>query len=46
MLEYLLGVATVSVAWSGYTVSLLDQLHIHVPAALANASLDQPMATA
>jgi basic amino acid/polyamine antiporter, APA family len=46
VLEYVLGVATVSVAWSGYVVSLLDQLHIHVPAALANAPLDLPMATA
>ena len=46
VLEYVLGVAAVSVAWSGYVVSLLDQLHIHVPAALANAPLDLPMATA
>jgi basic amino acid/polyamine antiporter, APA family len=41
VLEYLFAVATVSVGWSGYAVSLLDQLHAHIPAALANAPLDQ-----
>jgi basic amino acid/polyamine antiporter, APA family len=41
VLEYLFAVATVSVGWSGYAVSLLDQLHIHVPAALANAPFTQ-----
>jgi len=41
VLEYLFAVATVSVGWSGYAVSLLEQLHIHVPAALSNAPLDQ-----
>ncbi|HKD55455.1 MAG TPA: amino acid permease [Steroidobacteraceae bacterium] len=39
VLEYLLAVATVSVGWSGYAVSLLDQIGIHVPAALSNAPL-------
>ncbi len=43
VLEYLLAVATVSVGWSGYAVSLLDQLHVHVPAALSNAPLGVPM---
>ena len=41
VLEYLFAVATVSVGWSGYAVSLLDQLHLHIPAALSNAPLDQ-----
>jgi basic amino acid/polyamine antiporter, APA family len=41
VLEYLFAVATVSVGWSGYAVSLLEQLHIHLPAALTNAPLDQ-----
>jgi APA family basic amino acid/polyamine antiporter len=41
VLEYLFAVATVSVGWSGYAVSLLDQLHIHIPAALSHAPLDQ-----
>jgi basic amino acid/polyamine antiporter, APA family len=41
VLEYLFAVATVSVGWSGYAVSLLDQLHIHIPAALSLAPLDQ-----
>jgi len=43
VLEYLFAVATVSVGWSGYAVSLLEQLHIHVPAMLANAPLSTPM---
>src|SRR5580698_5518638 len=37
ILEYLFAVATVSVGWSGYVVSLLEQLHIHLPAQLTNA---------
>ena len=41
VLEYLFAVATVSVGWSGYAVSLLDQLHIHVPEALSRAPFDQ-----
>jgi basic amino acid/polyamine antiporter, APA family len=41
VLEYLFAVATVSVGWSGYAASLLDQLHLHIPAALSNAPLDQ-----
>jgi basic amino acid/polyamine antiporter, APA family len=40
VLEYLLAVATVSVGWSGYGISLLNQIGIHVPPALANAPLD------
>jgi len=41
VLEYLFAVATVSVGWSGYAVSLLEQLHVHVPPAFSNAPLDQ-----
>src|SRR5581483_1524099 len=41
ILEYLFAVATVSVGWSGYAVSLLEQLGVHVPAALSSAPLDQ-----
>jgi APA family basic amino acid/polyamine antiporter len=41
ILEYLFAVATVSVGWSGYAVSLLDQLHFHIPDALSHAPLDQ-----
>src|SRR5712664_3181424 len=37
ILEYLFAVATVSVGWSGYLVSLLGQFGIHLPAALSNA---------
>ena len=43
VLEYLFAVATVSVGWSGYAVSLLDQLGVHLPAALSNAPLGTPM---
>jgi APA family basic amino acid/polyamine antiporter len=41
ILEYLFAVATVSVGWSGYAVSLLDQLHLHIPTALASAPFGQ-----
>ncbi len=41
VLEYLFAVATVSVGWSGYAVSLLEQLHVHIPVALSSAPLDQ-----
>jgi basic amino acid/polyamine antiporter, APA family len=43
VLEYLFAVATVSVGWSGYAVSLLDQLGIHLPAAFSNAPFSTPM---
>jgi basic amino acid/polyamine antiporter, APA family len=43
VLEYLFAVGTVSVGWSGYAVSLLEQLGIHVPAALSQAPFDSPM---
>ena len=41
ILEYLFAVGAVSVGWSGYVVSFLDQIGIHTPAALANAPLTQ-----
>jgi basic amino acid/polyamine antiporter, APA family len=41
ILEYLFAVATVSTAWSGYVLSLLDQFHIHIPDAISHAPLDQ-----
>jgi basic amino acid/polyamine antiporter, APA family len=37
VLEYLFAVATVSVGWSGYLVSLLDQFGLHLPAELSSA---------
>jgi basic amino acid/polyamine antiporter, APA family len=43
VLEYLFAVATVSVGWSGYAISLLEQLHIHIPPALSNAPFGTPM---
>jgi basic amino acid/polyamine antiporter, APA family len=42
VLEYLFAVATVSVGWSGYAVSLLEQMHVHVPGLLSNAPLGTP----
>jgi basic amino acid/polyamine antiporter, APA family len=41
ILEYLFAVATVSTAWSGYVLSLLEQFHIHIPDALSHAPFDQ-----
>jgi basic amino acid/polyamine antiporter, APA family len=43
VLEYLFAVATVSVGWSGYAVSLLEQLGVHVPTALSSAPLGTPL---
>lgn len=37
ILEYAMGAATVSVGWSGYVISLLKNLGIHIPAQLASA---------
>ena len=37
VLEYGLAASTVAVGWSGYTVSLLADLGIHIPAALTAA---------
>lgn len=41
ILEYLFAVATVSVGWSGYVLSLLDQFGIHLPYALSHAPFAQ-----
>src|ERR1700750_1068597 len=37
VLEYLFAVATVSVGWSGYLASLLDQIGLHLPTYLSSA---------
>lgn len=34
ILEYAMGAATVAVGWSGYVVSFLGQIGVHIPAAL------------
>jgi len=39
ILEYLFGAATVSVGWSGYVVSLLKDLGIHLPAKICNSPI-------
>jgi APA family basic amino acid/polyamine antiporter len=36
-LEYMMSAATVAVGWSGYVVNLLEELGLHLPAALTNA---------
>ncbi|AAO29106.1 amino acid permease [Xylella fastidiosa] len=40
VLEYGVSAAAVAVSWSGYFLSLLQHLGIHLPAALVNAPLD------
>src|SRR4030095_4607745 len=37
ILEYLFAGATVAVGWSGYVVSLVEQMGFHLPAALTSA---------
>ena len=37
ILEYLFGSATVAVGWSGYVVSFLDDLGIHLPASICQS---------
>src|SRR5580698_7858111 len=37
ILEYLFAVATVSVGWSGYLVSLLNQIGVHLPTAFTSS---------
>lgn len=39
VLEYLFAASTVSVGWSGYLGALLNQIGLHIPAALASAPL-------
>src|SRR5512146_170994 len=41
ILEYLFAVATVSVGWSGYVLSLCDQFGVHLPYALSHAPFAQ-----
>ena len=41
VLEYTFSVATVSVGWSGYVVSLLAQFGLHLPSVLAQAPFDR-----
>ena len=36
-LEYMMSAATVAVGWSGYVVNLIEELGLHLPAALTNA---------
>ena len=40
ILEYAVGATTVSIGWSGYTLSFLRTLHIPFPAALARSPWD------
>jgi len=37
ILEYLFAAATIAVGWSGYVVSLMNQIGMHLPDALTNA---------
>ncbi|MET0313668.1 MAG: amino acid permease, partial [Hansschlegelia sp.] len=37
VLEYAMGAATVSVGWSGYVVSVLNDIGVHIPAQLTKA---------
>ena len=37
LLEYAISASTVAVSWSAYVVSLFNDAHIHLPAALVNA---------
>ncbi|HEX7374672.1 MAG TPA: amino acid permease [Steroidobacteraceae bacterium] len=37
ILEYLFAASTIAVGWSGYVVSLLNQIGVHLPPALTNA---------
>jgi APA family basic amino acid/polyamine antiporter len=45
ILEYLFGAATVSVGWSGYVVSLLKDLGIHLPEKICNSPIVYDTAT-
>lgn len=37
IIEYLFAASSVSVGWSGYIVSFLEGIHVHLPSALTNA---------
>lgn len=45
ILEYLFGASTVAVGWSGYVVSFLKDIGIHIPAALSSAPISFDAAT-
>ncbi len=40
VLEYAVGAATVSISWSGYVVSLLNEFGIHLPAQLVSSPFE------
>ncbi len=40
VLEYMISTSTVAVSWSGYLSSMLAEVGLHLPAALASAPLD------
>ncbi|WP_024890577.1 amino acid permease [Luteimonas huabeiensis] len=40
VLEYLFAASTVAVGWSGYTLSFLESIGIHIPAALSQAPIN------
>jgi APA family basic amino acid/polyamine antiporter len=40
-LEYMMSAATVAVGWSGYVVNLLEELGLHLPAALTSAPVEK-----
>ncbi len=42
ILEYALGAATVAVGWSGYVVSFLRDVGLHIPAQWASATIPPP----
>ena len=44
LLEYGISASAVAVSWSAYVVGLLDDIHIHLPAMLVNAPLQQSAA--
>jgi APA family basic amino acid/polyamine antiporter len=39
ILEYLFGASTVAVGWSGYFTAFMNEIGVHIPAALSNAPL-------
>ncbi|MGH8199638.1 MAG: amino acid permease [Steroidobacteraceae bacterium] len=41
LLEYGISASAVAVSWSAYVMNLLGEVHIHLPAALVNAPLEQ-----
>ncbi len=43
-LEYMMSAATVAVGWSGYVVNLLEELGLHLPAALTSAPVGKTAA--